>query len=266
MLSRLSVVQWVRRWEHRTRPVDERAAAAAARRWAELPEVARTPGQLVGRRSTGCEGTHGVFPSCDFACKPCYHSSDANKVRVDGPHTVAAVEEQMALLVERRGPGAYAQLIGGEVSLLPPNAHAAALEAMRSHGRIPMSMTHGDFDEAYLHQVVLGPDGGRRFRSVSFAAHIDSTMFGRRGVEKPRSEADLHEHRAVFCAMFARLRREHGIKAYLALRYLGPIVEATIAMGSHTVLAHFQPDHQLRVGDAVSIELPAEHLIELQNN
>lgn len=209
-------MRWVQRWERRLRPVDEAAAAAAARRWAALPAVARTPGQLIGRRSTGCEGTHGVFPACDFACKPCYHSRDANKVRVDGPHTVATVDAQMAFLASERGPAAFAQLIGGEVSLLAPADHAAALQAMRAHGRVPMSMTHGDFDEAYLRQVALDAAGRRRFRSLSFAAHIDTTMFGRRGAEKPRSEAALHLHRAAFCAMFDRLRREHGVKAYLA--------------------------------------------------
>ena len=203
-------------WEQRTRPVEQVSADAAARRWAELPEHVKTPGQLVGRRSTGCEGTHGVFPACDFACKPCYHSRDANRVRVDGDHTVATVTDQMAFLRKQRGPAAYAQLIGGEVSLLAPEDHAVALEAMRRHGRVPMSMTHGDFGLDYLRRVVLHPDGSRRFRHVSFAAHIDSTMYGRRGAEKPSSEAELHEHRAEFCAMFDRLRREHGVRSYLA--------------------------------------------------
>lgn len=208
--------QWVRSWERRTRPVDAVSAAAAARRWAELPEDVKTPGQLVGRRSTGCEGTHGVFPACDFACKPCYHSRDANRVRVDGAHTVAEVEAQMAFLETVRGPATYAQLIGGEVTLLPPEDHATVLEVMRSHGREPMSMTHGDVDLDYLRRLVLRPDGSRRFLRVSFAAHIDSTMFGRRGAEKPASETELHGHRERFCAMFAELRRAHGVRSYLA--------------------------------------------------
>src|SRR5215831_7103053 len=126
------------------RPVDPEFAAALARRWAELPETARTPGQVLGRHGVGCEGTHGVFPRCDLACTPCYHSRDANQVRVDGPHTLAQVQAQLDLLRERRGPRAHAQLIGGEVSLLPPDDHAAALAIMRAHGREPMSFTHGD--------------------------------------------------------------------------------------------------------------------------
>jgi hypothetical protein len=44
------------------------------------------------------------------------------------------------------GAPAYAQLIGGEVSLLPPEAHAEALEVTRRHGRFPRSFTHGDVD------------------------------------------------------------------------------------------------------------------------
>ncbi|MBI4884650.1 MAG: radical SAM domain-containing protein [Actinobacteria bacterium] len=206
----------LRQWEIRTRPVDAESAAAAARRWAELPDHVKTDGQLIGRRSTGCEGTHGVFPACDFACKPCYHSKDANKVRVDGAHTLEQVTRQMAFLREHRGPAAFAQLIGGEVSLLAVEDHSAALEAMRAQGRSPMSMTHGDFDDDYLQRVVLRADGTRRFASVSFAAHIDSTMYGRRGSEKPNSEAELQEHRQRFTEMFARLRSAHGVRSYLA--------------------------------------------------
>ncbi len=198
------------------RPVDPEFAAALARRWAELPQVARTPGQTLGRHGVGCEGTHGVFPRCDLACTPCYHSRDANQVRVDGSHTLAQVQAQMALLRERRGPRAHAQLIGGEVSLLPPDDHAAALAVMRAHGREPMSFTHGDFGYEYLTKLVLGPDGRRRLRRVSFAAHFDSLMFGRRGIPRPPDEASLNPYRARFAAMFARLRREHKVRSFLA--------------------------------------------------
>src|SRR5260370_1285358 len=152
------------------RPVDPEFAAALARRWAGLPETARTPGQVLGRHAVGCEGTHGVFPKCNLACTPCYHSRDANQVRVDGPHTLAQVEAQMGLLRERRGPRAHAQLIGGEVTLLDPDDHAAALQVMRAHGREPMSFTHGDFDYGYLEKLVLGPGGRVRLRRGGSAA------------------------------------------------------------------------------------------------
>ena len=46
-------------------------------------------------------------------------------------HTRSEVGAQMALLRRIRGPRAHAQLIGGEVSLLPPADHAETLQIMR---------------------------------------------------------------------------------------------------------------------------------------
>src|SRR5258708_26222919 len=103
------------------RPVDPEFAAALARRWAGLPETARTAGQTLGRHAVGCEGTHGVFPKCNLACTPCYHSRDANRVRVDGPHTREQVAAQMGLLRKVRGPRAHAPLIGGGGGTAPPD-------------------------------------------------------------------------------------------------------------------------------------------------
>ncbi len=204
------------RLERRTRPVDAAVATAHRRRWAELPQHVRTPSQLLGRKFTGCEGTHGVFPACNLGCEPCYHGREANRVPVDGAHTVAEVDRQMAFLRERRGPGQYAQLIGGEVTLLPPEAHAEALKAMQRHGRIPMSFTHGDVDLDHLERIVLDADGRRRFDTVSFAVHVDTTMRGRRGVKHPRSEAELDDERARIAGMFDELHRRHGVRSYLA--------------------------------------------------
>ncbi len=209
----------VARWaelERLTRPVSPETRAAYAARWAELPERSRTPGQTIGRHAVGCEGTHGVFPRCNFACQPCYHSAEANQVRVDGEHTVEQVRAQMALLRRLRGPHGHAQLIGGEVSLLPAEDHAEVLAVMRSFGRNPMSMTHGDFDYEYLRRVCVGPDGQPRARYVSYAGHFDTTMVGRRGARRPRREEELHPHRQAFCDMFTRLYEEHGIRSYLA--------------------------------------------------
>jgi MoaA/NifB/PqqE/SkfB family radical SAM enzyme len=167
---------------------------------------------MLGRRTAGCEGTHGVFPRCNLACTPCYHSRDANRVRVDGDHTAEQVDRQMAYLRAVRGPGQNAQLIGGEVTLLDPEDHARALLAMERHGRKPMSMTHGDFD--YDHLARLAEAGG--FRHLSFAGHFDSMMFGRRGIKRVRHESELHPYRQRFVAMFERLEREHGVTSYLA--------------------------------------------------
>ncbi len=190
--------------------------AALAARWAALPDVVKTPGQVLGRKAVGCEGTHGVFPRCDLACTPCYHSRDANRVRVDGAHTVREVGEQMRLLRKHRGPHAHAQLIGGEVTLLSPEDHAQTLRVMREHGREPMSMTHGDLDYDYLEQLAVGPDGRRRFDKLSFAGHFDMFMFGRRGINRPPDELSLSPYRRRFTEMFTRLRREHGVRSFLA--------------------------------------------------
>ena len=199
-----------------TRPVADETRAALDRRWRELPDHVRTDAQTLGRMAVGCEGTHGIFPRCNFACTPCYHSADANRVRVDGSHTVAEVDAQMAYLASVRGPHAHAQLIGGEVSLLDPDDHALALRIMRRHGREPMSFTHGDFDYSYLERVAVGPDGKRRFHRISFAGHFDTTMRGRRGAVRVEREADLNDHRERFCAMFRRLEAEHGIHSFIA--------------------------------------------------
>ncbi len=179
MISPRHVVRRAAAWVHDTRPVHPETEAALRRRWAALPASARTDAQLLGRNAVGCEGTHGVFPRCNLACRPCYHSRDANRVRIDGPHTVARVREQMSLLRRLRGPRAHAQLIGGEVSLLPAEDHAATLQAMREAGREPMSMTHGDFDADYLRAIALDERGRRRFDKLSFAAHFDMLMYGR---------------------------------------------------------------------------------------
>ncbi|MGH3875015.1 MAG: radical SAM protein [Pseudonocardiaceae bacterium] len=212
----MSVIDVLRRWERRTRPVDPEFAAVLRSRWAELPEHVKTPAQLLGRHAVGCEGTHGVFPRCNLACTPCYHSRDANRVRVDGSHTVAEVDKQMAMLRRLRGPCAHAQLIGGEVTLLPPDDHAKTLLTMRRYGREPMSMSHGDFDYDYLERLALDDQGQPRLPRLSFAGHFDMLMFGRRGIPRPDSERDLHSYRQKFVDMFTRLRRSHGVRSFLA--------------------------------------------------
>ncbi|WP_248581667.1 radical SAM domain-containing protein [Nocardioides sp. InS609-2] len=209
-------LSWWKSLERATRPVHPVTERVLAERWAALPAGVRTDQQILGRHAVGCEGTHGVFPKCNLTCSPCYHSKDANKVRVDGAHTVAQVEAQMSLLEAKRGPRAHAQLIGGEVSLLDPEDHAAALAAMRRHGREPMSMSHGDFGSDYLRALALDEKGRPRFGRLSFAAHFDSLMRGRTGIPRPRTEVELNPFRARFVEMFRDLRRDHGVRSYLA--------------------------------------------------
>jgi len=206
----------LRALERETRPQHPDLEQALAHRWQELPDHVKTPAQALGRRTAGCEGTHGVFPRCNLACTPCYHSREANRVRTDGAHTVDQIDGQMALLRERRGPGQNAQLIGGEVTLLSPDDHAEALLTMRRHGRKPMSMSHGDFDYPYLEALALGADGRPRLDQLSFAGHFDSMMYGRRGIKRVETERELNPHRRRFCEHFARLQAEHGVSHYLA--------------------------------------------------
>ena len=212
----MGLARRLRAIEQATRPMPPDLEDALARRWDALPERVKTPAQALGRRTVGCEGTHGVFPRCDLACTPCYHSRDANRVRVDGAHTAAEVGRQMGLMRALRGPGQNAQLIGGEVTLLSPDEHAETLLVMRRHGRKPMSMSHGDFDYSYLRSLVVGPDGTPRLPFVSFAGHFDSLMMGRRGLRRPPDERSLNPYRERFCQMFQRLERETGVRHYLA--------------------------------------------------
>jgi hypothetical protein len=215
----MRLINALRKLERRTRPVDPEYAGILRRRWAELPEHVKTPGQFLGRHAVGCEGTHGVFPRCNLACTPCYHSRDANRVRVDGAHTISEVSKQMALLRRLRGPRAHAQLIGGEVTLLDPDDHAETLLTMRRYGREPMSMSHGDFDPDYLERLVLGEQGQRRrprLKRISFAGHFDMMMFGRRGIPRPGGERELNPYRQRFVDMFKHLRAKHGVRFFLA--------------------------------------------------
>lgn len=238
----------IRRLWRGSRPVHPDTEAALARRWAELPAAVRTDAQLLGRRTVGCEGTHGVFPRCNLACTPCYHGREAQQVATDGDHTAAEVERQMAFMRANRGTGQHAQLIGGEVTLLSPDDHARALEIMLAHGRKPISMTHGDFDYDYLRRLALGPDGRRRFDLLRVATHVDALMLGRRSVPRPRTEADLEGERRRIVAMFERLRDEHGVRSDLAhnmtvtpanLTEVAEVTRTAIALGFE--MASFQP-------------------------
>ncbi|MHB8657331.1 MAG: radical SAM domain-containing protein [Solirubrobacteraceae bacterium] len=246
MIGRLLTA--ARKFAVATRPQHPETAAALAHRWQELPEHVRTPAQMMGRRIVGCEGTHGVFPRCNLACTPCYHAREANRVRTDGAHTLIELDRQMGYLRSVRGTGQHAQLIGGEVTLLGPEDHAAALQTMIVHGRKPMSMTHGDFDYEYLEALALGPDGKRRFDFLRFAGHFDSLMLGRRGIPRPRGEAELHPYRRRFVQQFARLEREHGVRYDLAHnmtvtpRNLGEVAEVVReGMGMGFGMLSFQP-------------------------
>ena len=50
----------LREFELATRPIHPETRIALDRRWAELPEHAKTDNQLLGRCAVGCEGTHEI--------------------------------------------------------------------------------------------------------------------------------------------------------------------------------------------------------------
>uniref|UniRef100_A0A7S0BLU1 Uncharacterized protein n=1 Tax=Rhodosorus marinus TaxID=101924 RepID=A0A7S0BLU1_9RHOD len=204
-------------WEHLTRPDgSHRSNELLRQRYETLPERVKGPSQMLGKVSPGCEGTQGVFPKCTFSCKPCYHSADANHVRIDGIHTAIETARQMEVLDEHRGPHGHCQLIGGEVSLLPPEDHATALAIMKKYGRVPMSFSHGDFTYEYLRDVAVGRNGKRRFDRLDFAVHFDRFMVGRTGIRSPNSEGELNPHRRELLEKFKRLKREHNVDFFVA--------------------------------------------------
>ncbi len=140
----------LRAWWAATRSVDASTAAALARRWAELPAHVRTPAQTLGQHALGCEGTHGVFPRCNLACTPCYHSRDANRIRVDGTHTRDQVGRQLALLQRLRGPRAHAQLIGGGPRIVATQQRLRACSYTMAHPEsgelVPACVQHSVLD------------------------------------------------------------------------------------------------------------------------
>jgi hypothetical protein len=88
--------------------------------------------------------------------------------------------------------------------------------------------------------MVLGPDGKPRLHRVSFAAHFDSLMFGRRGIPRPPDEASLNPYRQRFAQMFKKLHREHKVGYFLAhnmtvtpanLNQVADVVGACASMG-----------------------------------
>src|SRR5260370_18325612 len=86
----VDVMARIREATRAVRPVDPEFAAALARRWAGLPETARTAGQTLGRHAVGYEGTHGVFPKCNLACTPRNGSANARPVTISGCTTASA--------------------------------------------------------------------------------------------------------------------------------------------------------------------------------
>lgn len=202
-------------FEKKTRPFDERHRLAKKKVWDSLPDEYKFPGQLLGRFTTGCKSTQGVFLRCNYVCEPCYLAENSNKVRIEPDYILEEIEKQVKFLSEENfGARTHCQLIGGEVTLLGPELHAKILRLMMSYNMVPMSFTHGDFDYEYLRDLVKFGEG--KIDYLSFNVHIDSTMRGRRGCRKPKSEKELKIYRQRFCDLFRRLKKETNVNYYLS--------------------------------------------------
>ena len=133
---------------------------------ARTPRLRTDPGSDAQPARRRLRGYPRGVPPVQPGTHPLLPLGDANRVAVDGSHTQREAAAQMGLLPRARGPRAHAQLIGGEVSLLPPEDHFATLQIMRAHGREPMSMSHGDYDYDYLTALTLDRDGRRRLNGL----------------------------------------------------------------------------------------------------
>ena len=147
--------------ERRTRPVDHRFAAALERRWAELPEVARTPARCSAATGWAARAPTGCSRAAIWPAPPATTRAGPTGCASTAPTPSTEVEAQMRLLHEQRGPWAHAQLIGGEVTPARPRRPRRGARDDARWGREPMSMTHGDVDEDRIRRLALDARDGR---------------------------------------------------------------------------------------------------------
>jgi hypothetical protein len=174
------------------------------RRWSTLPEALKTPQQAAGRAHVACGATHGVLERCNFACTACYLTSEANRT------PALPFEEVCRQLDELRrhlGPMGKVQITSGEVTLLEPDDLGRLVAYARRIGLDPMVMTNGQrFVDRPGYLETLVRDHGLRKVSI----HIDVTQRGRRGAERPPTEASLRRVRDGFAETIRRVRRATG--------------------------------------------------------
>ncbi len=99
------------------------------------------------------------------------------------------------------------------ISLEPVESH---VEAQVSALFVPENSRLAQIHTGHREEIVLDADGRPRFDRVSFAAHFDSLMRGRRGAVRPHRENELNPFREKFVRMFVDLQRDHGVRSYLA--------------------------------------------------
>lgn len=194
-------------WHRFRHPVDPEVRHSLAAVWGGIAPEFRTENQMLGRHEEGCGATIGVMPRCDFACRGCYLSANANRIPA---MDLEQVKAQMRLLRRHLGPAGNLQLTDGEVTLRPIEDVIELLRYARAIGLIPMLMTHGDSfrrNPGLLERLMT--EGG--LEEVSL--HIDTTQRGRRGVayKSARHEAQLMPLRAEFADMVRRARRTTGL-------------------------------------------------------
>ncbi len=194
-------------WHRFRHPVDREARHTLAAVWDGIAPEFRTANQMLGRHEEGCGATIGVMPRCDFACRGCYLSANANRIPA---MDLEQVKAQMRLLRRHLGPSGNLQLTDGEVTLRPIEEVIELLRYARAIGLIPMLMTHGDSfrrNPGLLERLMT--EGG--LEEVSL--HIDTTQRGRRGVayKSASRETDLMPLRAEFAEMVRRARRTTGL-------------------------------------------------------
>lgn len=184
--------------------LESRAAREAVHE--ALPECVRQlPHQWLGTVSMGCAATWGIHERCDFSCRACYLTPNANRTP---PLPFEEVRAQLDTIRRIKGPGANTQITAGEVTLLPVLELARIVRYARDIGLDPMVMTHGQTflrDPSYL--PTLMRQGGLRKLSV----HVDATQRGRPGVPKKPSERDLMPLREALAGVVREARRTTGL-------------------------------------------------------
>ena len=169
------------------RPRRSRGAGRSCRRTSRRPTRCSAGGPPAARARTACSRA-ATWPArrATTPRRPtgCASTASTPLREVDAPDGAAARA--------CAGPGQNAQLIGGEVTLLEPDDHAA-----RAAGDDP-PRPQADVDVARRLRLRLPrarsrstrATGEPRFDHLSFAGHFDSMMFGRRGIKRAASEAD----------------------------------------------------------------------------
>ena len=206
--SRLRALEIATRPEHPD--LDGRARARAGRscrRTSRRPTRCSAGARPAARARTACSrAATSPAPRATTRARPTACASTATT-------RVTEVDAQMALLRALRGPGQNAQLIGGEVTLLAPDDHAAALQAM--HRPRPQA------DEHVPRRLRLRLPRAARARPAHRRAALRPPLLRRAlrldDVRPPRDQArararpSCNPYRARFCehvpAARARARR-----------------------------------------------------------